>query len=438
MMIGNFWRRMLYGSRPQRRPIRRPEATLAAVRVPTPILANEAFTPTQPRTGRGGLIGRQTEIDTILQSLLEDKAHVVLYSERGRGKTSLSNVVVDRLKRKGLIVVRYQCEASTTFESFMRGLVRRLPESLLASPVRPDRLEGCEGALPAGPLRPDDVVTLLPRLRLNSLICVIDELDRIVDPETRTMLADTIKQLSDRSIPLLFLLIGVSDNLEQLLGQHPSIQRALVALPLPLLSDEEISDIVEKGAKEAGLTFPGDLVSAIVTISQGMPYLAHVLGLRIAQAAARRNSSVVKQADFVSALERLVRQAPSDVLRHYDDLTANGRDEAAAWALRVIATCPQDAWGGIRVVETPGEKAIVGGQRVSWAAWLKLCDHGVVRRCFGDPGSVVVTQRSLVQHVQLQEALRKHASLARDAGAEFTVRPIAFGGTPVASLTRSS
>jgi hypothetical protein len=428
---------MLHG-KPPRRPVQRPEAMIASVRAPLTILANEAFTPTQPRTGRGGLIGRQQEIETVLQTLLEDKAHLVLYSERGRGKTSLSNVVVDRLKRKGLMVVRYQCEASTTFDSFMRGLLRRLPESLLVSPVRPEKLEGCEAVLPASPLRPDDVVTLLPRLRLASLICVVDELDRIVDPETRTMLADTIKQLSDRSVPLLFLLIGVSDNLEQLLGQHPSIQRALVALPLPLLSDEEISGIVEKGAKDAGLTFPAELVSSIVTISRGMPYLAHVLGLRVAQAAARRNTTIVRPVDFVSALERLVRQAPTEVLRHYDDLTANGRDEAAAWALRVVATCPQDAYGVIRVIETPGEKALLGGQRVSWTGWTKLCEHGVVRRCFGDASSVVVTQRSLVQHVQLQEALRKNAAIARDAVAETTVRPLAFGGTTVASLTRSS
>jgi hypothetical protein len=428
---------MLHG-KPPRRPAQRPEAMIAAVRAPLTILANEAFTPTQPRTGRGGLIGRQQEIETVLQTLLEDKAHLVLYSERGRGKTSLSNVVVDRLKRKGLMVVRYQCEASTTFDSFMRGLLRRLPESLLVSPVRSEKLEGCEAVLPASPLRPDDVVTLLPRLRLASLICVVDELDRIVDPETRTMLADTIKQLSDRSVPLLFLLIGVSDNLEQLLGQHPSIQRALVALPLPLLSDEEISGIVEKGAKDAGLTFPAELVSSIVAISRGMPYLAHVLGLRVAQAAARRNTSIVKPVDFVSALERLVRQAPTEVLRHYDDLTANGRDEAAAWALRVIATCAQDAYGVIRVIETPGEKALLGGQRVSWAGWTKLCEHGVVRRCFGDASSVVVTQRSLVQHVQLQEALRKNAAIARETIAETTVRPLAFGGTTVASFTRSS
>ncbi len=429
---------MMYGKSPQR-PTRRPEAPVPGSRPPpAPVLANEAFTPTQPRTGRGGLIGREYEIETILQSLLEDKAHVVLYSERGRGKTSLSNVVVDRLKRKGLIVVRYQCEASTTFDSFMRGLVRRLPESLLVSPLRADRLEGCEAALPGSPLRPDDIVTLLPRLRLSSLICVVDELDRIVDPETRTMLADTIKQLSDRTVPVLFMLIGVSDNLEQLLGQHPSIQRALVALPLPLLSDDEITNIVEKGAREAGLIFPSELISAIVKISRGMPYLAHVLGLRIAQAAARRNTSFVKWVDFTSALERLVRQAPSDVLRLYDEMTSHGRDDGAAWALRVLATCPQDPWGAIRVIETPGEKALLGGQRVSWGGWSKLCEHGVVRRSLGSSESVVVSERSLVQHVQLQEALRRYAPIVREVGAETNLRPIAFSAPAVASLSQSS
>jgi hypothetical protein len=383
------------------------------------------------------VIGRQREIDIILESLLEDKAHVVLYSERGRGKTSLSNVIVDLLKRKGLIVVRYQCEASTTFDSFIRGLVRRIPESLLVSPLRPDRLEGCEAALPALPLRPDDVVGLLSRLRLSSLICVIDELDRIVDPDTRTMLADTIKQLSDRSIPLLFMLIGVSDSLEQLLGQHPSIQRALAALPLPLLSDQEISNIVEKGAREAGLIFPSELISAIVKVSRGMPYLAHVLGLRVAQAAARRSTNVVTPVDLASALERLVRHAPADVLRHYDDLTANGQDEETGLALRVIATCPQDLWGLIRVIEIAGEKVLLGGQRISWEAWSKLCEHGVVRRYSGDPGSVVVAQRPLVQHVQLKEALRHNASVGHEAGAATALRPLAFSGTAAASLTQS-
>ena len=57
-----------------------------------------AFTPTQPKATSRQLTGRQAELRRILQAIGEDRAHVVLYSERGRGKTSLSNMVVESLR----------------------------------------------------------------------------------------------------------------------------------------------------------------------------------------------------------------------------------------------------------------------------------------------------------------------------------------------------
>src|SRR5229473_2109553 len=81
------------------------------------------------------LLGRAPELRRILQALQEDRAHVVLYSERGRGKTSLANLVVESLRRSGSIVARHTCEAGTSFDSLMRGLMHDLPPSLLA--VRP-------------------------------------------------------------------------------------------------------------------------------------------------------------------------------------------------------------------------------------------------------------------------------------------------------------
>ena len=115
----------------------------------------EAFTPTQPKTGRRRLIGRQAELERILQALNEDRAHVVLYSERGRGKTSLSNLAVQSLRRSGVIIARHTCEAGTTFDSLMHGLVRDLPPALLAARVNRAagaETEGCEAALPDGEL----------------------------------------------------------------------------------------------------------------------------------------------------------------------------------------------------------------------------------------------------------------------------------------------
>lgn len=368
------------------------------------MLVHEAFTPTQPRTSRAMFIGRNGEIETIVQGLIEDKAHVVLYSERGRGKTSLANIVVGGLRRSGLVVARYQCDAGSTFDSFMRGLVRNLPSSLLSAPIRSDPMAGCEAALPFTSVRPEDVVALLPRLRLRSLICVIDEFDRVEDAETRTMLADTVKQLSDRGVPLLFMIIGVSNSLEQLLGQHPSIQRNVVAVALPLLPDDSIAEIIEKGAAQAGLTFPTELVSSLAAIARGWPYLAHLLGLRTAQAAARRGTPVIEHRDFASAVQRLLVETPPRIIKEFERITANGQDEPMCLALAEVVTSSQDRWGHMPVTEQFDDSVLIGGRRISRSLWVKLLDMGVLHWCSGKAGHIAFAEHGLVQYVLLKAA----------------------------------
>jgi hypothetical protein len=72
---------------------------------------SEAFTSTQPKLGRCRLTGRKVELARALPALQEDEAHVVLYSERGRDKTSLSNLMVELLRLSGIIVAWHTCEA---------------------------------------------------------------------------------------------------------------------------------------------------------------------------------------------------------------------------------------------------------------------------------------------------------------------------------------
>ena len=218
--------------------------------------AGDAFTPTQPKHGKRQLIGRTVELTRTVQALREDKAHVVVYAERGRGKTSFANVVVELLRQSGTIVARHTCEAESSFETIIRGLARDLPAALLAVPVG-EPGEGCEAALPRGELRPRDVLALPSRLTCRSLVCLVDEFDRIEDPATPTRIADTIKQLSDAGIPLSFMIVGVSENLEQILGRHPSIQRNLLAIQLAILSDADVTTAIQSGAQQSGFTLPG-------------------------------------------------------------------------------------------------------------------------------------------------------------------------------------
>ena len=406
MMRMQFWGRLLPGHSEQKsdRPI-----IVAASSPAASVAAHEAFTPTQPCSRRAALIGRERELDIIVQSLSEDRAHVVLYSDRGWGKTSVAAAVVEILRQKGLVVARTQCEAGSTFDGIIRGLIRTLPSSLVTAPICPDALEGCEAALPARPVCPEDVVTLLLRLRVRAMVCVIDEFDRVSDLRSRTMLADTIKQLSDRGVPLLFMIIGVSGSLEQLIGQHPSIQRNLVSLGLSLLSDAAIAEIIVSGAARAGLTFPANLIAAIVAISRGMPYFAQLLGLRTAQAAARRGASSIGNQDLQAALSRLSTETPPRVARLYDELTSSGRNDTMTSALRDVGQCVQDRWGRMVVVETAGDTVLVGGRRVDKSCLLSLRETGVLRPADDLPDQVAFSDRSLLYHILVKAAERDGA-----------------------------
>ena len=144
--------------RPRREPPRfampPPSVTSSTTGASGPVVA---FTPTRPKSGRRQLVGRETELAQIVQLLTDERTHVVLYAERGRGKTSLANMVTETLRRQGHIVARYSCEASSSFDSVIRGLARDLPVSLLANSMTDRSAGGCEPALPASPLRPADV-----------------------------------------------------------------------------------------------------------------------------------------------------------------------------------------------------------------------------------------------------------------------------------------
>ncbi len=378
-----------------------------------PVLApGEAFTPTQPRSGRRRLIGRRVELMRILQALREDQAHVVLYAERGRGKTSLANLVSEALRRTGSTVARHTCDADTTFDDLMRGLLRDLPASLLGAPtsVRPDRgLStgdgiGCVEALPSGVLRPADVLALPQRLDCRDLVCVVDEFDRVLDTATRTRLADTIKQLSDRRLPLLFMIVGVSDTLEQILGQHPSIQRNVIGVHLPLFSDEEVGRLVVEGGRAAGLSFPEAAVNCVLWVSRGMPYMAQMLALRLAQAATARGDSIVSHADFQTAVDRLALAAPAHVSELYADLTLQETDAEMMLALRRIASAPQDQFGRMQVFGGQAGSVTVGGNRIPLTIWERLQARNVLQAVGAGSGLFTFLERGLMHHVLLLTA----------------------------------
>jgi hypothetical protein len=382
-----------------------PPAVLAAA--PEPARAKPAamapgnvFTPTRPRAGRRQVVGREAELSRILDAILLDGSHVVLYSERGRGKTSLSNMAIEALRRQGAVVGRFACAAQTTFDVMIRGLVRDLPASLLPG-VRSG--DGCEAVLPARDLRPADVAAIPQHLACARLVFVIDEFDRVQDLETRTTLADTIKLVSDRGIALSLIVMGVSATLEQIIGQHPSIERNIRAIHLPLLPDEDIAAMLRKGGSQAGI-FVSDLaVDTVVQVSRGMPYMAQLMGLRMTQAAAQRGDDEIIAADVSDAVQLLLRDTNPSVIGCYATLVGADPDQAVKAALTAVANADQDEWGRMRVIASD-DGVSIGGRAIPVAVWTVLREAGILTSLDGDTRFVQFGGRPLMYYVQLLAA----------------------------------
>jgi len=170
-----------------------------------------AFTPTQPKRLERLFTGRRLQIERIVGAIERDRAHVVVFGDRGRGKTSLANVVAHLARSGGYTVARFSCMAGVGFDDVVRGLLRDLPPNLMLNtgegrPPSSDTGEGCIAVLPGNGLGPRDVAALPLRLRLQHLILMIDEFDRVDDPALKTKLADTIKLLSDRTLPVTLII----------------------------------------------------------------------------------------------------------------------------------------------------------------------------------------------------------------------------------------
>ncbi|WP_431284850.1 ATP-binding protein [Humitalea sp. 24SJ18S-53] len=296
----------------------------------------EIFTPTRPRALGPLFIGREVELKRLIAAIEEERAHVVLYGDRGRGKTSLANAFADLATEAGVLTVRRACGADTGYERLFRGLLSAVPPRLLD----PGATGHAATLLPDGPFGPEDVADALARVRGGQVLFLIDEFDRAESPALRNAMAETIKNLSDQALPVTLLLVGVAGSLDDLLGHQPSIQRNLVAIHVPPMRDLEVARLVTAGAAAAGLAFAPDAAAQVVRLARGMPYYAHLLCLFAARAASARKAREVTVNDVTAAIAEAVRKQEPELGGVYERAMAL---PGAAAVLRAAAEAPRDA-----------------------------------------------------------------------------------------------
>jgi len=175
-------------------------------------------------------------------------------------------------------------------------------------------------------LTPDSVRRALQDLStMASLIVIFDEFDRIKNTEVITAMADTIKALSDNSVNATILLIGVADSVNELIREHQSIERALVQIPMPRMSDHEIRTIIDKGLARLTMAIDDPAREDLVLFSQGVPYIAHLLCIYTCRAALASGRKTIFRSHVEQGMNRSLDQWQQSIKALYNDAVQSPR-----------------------------------------------------------------------------------------------------------------
>ncbi len=253
------------------------------------------FTPSAPIAQRDLFRGRLEQVLQVTGAIVEPGRHVVLYGERGVGKTSLANVLADFLQgpQGTLRVARFNCTTQDNYRTIWQKAFR---EMRMDPPA-----EWAERAPD-----PDDVRWVLNPLPRS--IIVMDEFDRVEDDESLSLMADTIKTLSDHNVGTKVLIVGVADSLEQLIGEHASVQRAVEEVQMPRMTDAEAFEIIDTGLSSIKMTVAATARKRIVRLAEGLPHYVHLLALHAARNAVLSHRTELGNDDVESAVQKAIQK----------------------------------------------------------------------------------------------------------------------------------
>jgi ATPase family associated with various cellular activities (AAA) len=308
-----------------------PEDFLAKVRSHSSKLAasklNEVFNPSRPIARKDALAGREPELMASIRKLMSPGNHVLLYGDRGVGKSSLGYVVIDIFKQlpefSGYRFEIYRCDSSSTLSSIFAGPLRTVGHDVsvheVVSTGTADTKKGFNPTLEfeAGGMQVNlglggvashttngtsqrrsgaaefaqSARWIADEISDSKVLLFIDELDKVHSNEVKHGIATILKHASDKpGANFKCLLGGIAQNAAELTASHPSVQRCLTEMRIGQLEEKFLVELLTKGEARISiqtargikpLKFSEPIKKEIASKSFGYPYFTHL----IAQAA---------------------------------------------------------------------------------------------------------------------------------------------------------
>jgi Cdc6-like AAA superfamily ATPase len=212
----------------------------------------QVFTPSTAVSTAELFAGRQKQIRDLLDAISERGRHAVIFGEPGVGKTSLAQIIrlIIPTKTSRIKHIRKQAFSSDTFSSLWKEVFR---DMTFMADLGDGQREYAVSEVYENGISPSDVVRELSWFSENDIpIIVFDEYNRIDDRSVSRLMAETIKAVSDIGINITIVIVGISDNVEELVDGHASIIRCSEEILMPRMDKDEMRELLEKRFRRLG------------------------------------------------------------------------------------------------------------------------------------------------------------------------------------------
>jgi Cdc6-like AAA superfamily ATPase len=312
----------------------------------------QVFSPAAPIDKTALFAGRVRQLRQVVDAVNQRGQHAIIYGERGVGKTSLANVLAENLEAPGgrIICPHINCDSEDNYSKLWRkvflaieiidqrqraGFQRSLFEQTTSlADNLPDQIFSGEVRRVLGVLSQEAL-----------LVVIVDEFDRLKAPG-KTMMADTVKMLSDQAIPATLVLVGVADSVNQLISEHQSVERALVQVPMPRMSADELKEIIDKGLGQLDMKIQLAARDRIAGLSRGLPHYTHLLAKHAARRAISQGGLMVSEDHVGAAIQVALTEAQQTIRSSYHHATSSTqKGNLYAQVLLAAAIAPTDEMG---------------------------------------------------------------------------------------------
>lgn len=309
------------------------------------VTPHNVFTPAKEVQDIDRFAGRGKELGALSDALQSDGAQLVLYGQRGIGKSSLARVLNQLAIGDKEVLARLPVKPFTTFDylpiyfacddsiqSIDKLLVRLMTDEAALSSWVPFKVVERKMTNDAGGRLSIKIVELSGKasnsiterstevdadivstftnvcravvksgVAKSGLLLIIDEFDRIKD---RAGIASLLKAMGPDKVT--FALVGVATTIQDLIAEHESVARQLAdgAVHVEPMSGSELHEIIARAMTALSGKYAFELPAAewIVSIARGHPFYVHLVAKHALLRAIAEGGNVVSISTAKEAL----------------------------------------------------------------------------------------------------------------------------------------